>query len=302
MSLDDFLELDNDKLSGLLIVDFSQIVISTIQATFRPQEELSVDLIRHVVLNSIRSNILRHRRDYPDIVLATDRGPYWRKRLASYYKGNRSKQRDESGWDWKMIFEAMNTVRQELIETFPYHTMEIPGVEADDIAGVLVHRYAHKYHRILLLSSDGDWAQLQKFRNVKQISPLLKKFVVPKHGSAQLHLLEKVIRGDRKDCIANIKSVSDHLLNLAEVRQKSITQKELDIWMHAPVETWATDKFTIDRYNENLKLLDLSLIPDDIADLIVTEFEKPIATGGGIYKYLIKHRMKELLGKADEFL
>lgn len=302
MSLDGFLELDNDKLTGLLIVDFSQIVISTIQATFRPQEELSVDLIRHVVLNSIRSNILRYRREYPDIVLATDRGPYWRKRIASYYKGNRSKQRDESGWDWKVIFDAMNVVRQELIETFPYHTIEIAGVEADDIAGVLVHRYAHLYHRILLLSSDGDWAQLLKFRNVKQFSPLLKKPVEPKQGSAHLHLLEKVIRGDRKDAIANIKSVSDHVVNLVGVRQKSITQKELDIWMNNPVEDWAEDQFTKDRYYENLKLLDLSLIPDDIADLIVAEFEKPIASGGGIYKYLIKHKMKELLGKADEFL
>lgn len=302
MSLDGFLELDNEKLTGLLIVDFSQIVISTIQATFRPTEELSVDLIRHVVLNTIRSNILRHKRDYPHIVLATDRGPYWRKRLAPYYKGHRSKQRDESGWDWNTIFDAMNTVREELIETFPYHTIQIQGVEADDIAGVLVHRLAHMYRQILLLSSDGDWAQLLKFRNVKQFSPMQKKFVLPKNGSAQAHLLEKVIRGDAKDCVSNIKSVSDHLLNLRGTRQKSITQKELDIWLHSPVSEWAKDKFTIDRYNENLKLLDLGLIPDDIADQIMVEFNKPVASGGGIYKYLIKNRMKELLGKADEFI
>lgn len=301
MSLEDFLEIENPRQLGLLIVDFSQIVISTIQATFRPTETLSVDLIRHVVLNTIRSNVLKHKREYPDIVLATDRGPYWRKRIASYYKGHRSKQRDDSGWDWNTIFDAMNIVRQELIETFPYRTIEIAGVEADDIAGVLVHRLGHLYHRILLISSDGDWAQLQKFRHVKQFSPMQKKFVLPKHGSAHLHLMEKVIRGDSKDCIASIKSVSDHLLNFRDKRQKSITQKELDIWMHEPVETWALDQFTKDRYNENLKLLDLKLIPDDIADQIIEAFNKPVASGAGVFNYLVKNRMKELLGRADEF-
>lgn len=301
MSLEDFLEIENPKQLGLLVVDFSQIVISTIQATFRPTESLSVDLIRHVVLNTIRSNVLRYKREYPDIVLATDRGPYWRKRIASYYKGHRSKQRDDSGWDWTAIFDAMNVVRKELIEIFPYRTIEIAGVEADDIAGVLVHRLGHLYHKILLISSDGDWAQLQKFRHVKQFSPMQKKFVLPKHGSAHLHLMEKVIKGDPKDCIASIKSVSDHLLNFRDTRQKSIRQSELDIWMNDPVESWAPDQFTKDRYKENLSLLDLSLIPEDIADSIIAEFNKPTANGAGIFNYLVKHRMKELLGKVDEF-
>lgn len=302
MSLEDFLEVENNRLPGLMIVDFSQIVISTITSTFRPTETLSTDLIRHVVLNTIRSNVLRNKREYPHIVLATDKGPYWRKLIADYYKGHRANLREESAFDFKAIFEAMNIIREELIQHFPYKTMQIPGVEADDIAGVLVHRLGHLYSRILLISSDGDWAQLQKFRNVKQFSPMQKKWVLPKHGSAHLHLIEKVIKGDPKDCISSIKSVSDHLLSMKGTRQKSIYQKELDIWMHEPVDKWATDQFTIDRYNENLKLLDLSLIPDNIGDQIIEAFNKPVANGATIFNYLAKHRMKELLGKADEFI
>ena len=303
MSLEDFLEVDNIRKPGLMIVDFSQIVISTITSTFRPTDDLSTDLIRHVVLNTIRSNVLKNKREYPEIVLATDKGPYWRKLVADYYKGHRKDQREESAFDFKAIFEAMNIIREELIQFFPYKTIQIAGVEADDIAGVLVHRLGHLYHKILLISSDGDWAQLQTSRHITQFSPMQKKWVVPKHGSARLHLLEKVIKGDPKDCISNIKSVSDHLLSMKGTRQKSIMQRELDIWMHEPVEDWAPDKFTVDRYNENLRLLDMTLIPDEIADKIIDAFEnQPVASGVGIFNYLVKNKMKELLGKAEEFI
>lgn len=302
MSLDGFLDLDNERQAGLLIVDFSQIVISTITSTFRPTDELSVDLIRHVVLNTIRSNVLRNKREYPTIVLATDKGPYWRKEIADYYKGHRAGKRDDSGFDYKTIFEAMNAVREELKLHFPYKVIQVPGVEADDIAGVLVNRFGHLYSRILLISSDGDWAQLQKFSNVKQFSPIQKKFVVPKYNSAHLHLMEKVIKGDPKDGIANIKSVSDHLISMKGTRQKSIMQKELDVWMYEPVDSWAPDDFTKARYQENLALLDLSAIPEKIADQIVDAFNEPVANGSTIFNYFVKNRMKELLGKADEFM
>ncbi len=303
MSLEDFLEVENKRKQGLMVVDFSQIVISTITSTFRPTDTLSTDLIRHVVLNTIRSNVLKNKRQYPEIVLATDKGPYWRKQIAPYYKGHRKGQREESAFDFNAIFEAMNVIREELIQYFPFKTMQLAGVEADDIAGVLVNRLGHEYNGILLISSDGDWAQLQTSRHVKQFSPMQKKWVLPKHGSARLHLIEKVIKGDPKDCISSIKSVSDHLLSMKGTRQKSIYQKELDIWMHEPLEDWAPDQFTKDRYNENLKLLDLTLIPEEIGDQIIDAFNnQPVATGAGIFNYLIKHKMKELLGKVEEFL
>lgn len=300
MSLAEFLG-EEERKSGLMIVDFSQIIISTINATFRPTEELSVDLIRHVALNSIRFNVLTNKAIYPDIVLACDRGPYWRKEIAEYYKAHRKDQRDNSGWDWKVIFEAMNQVREELHLIFPYRTIQIAGIEADDIAGVLTHQLWHKYDRILLVSSDSDWAQLSKFKNVKQWSPIQKKWVEPKHGSAHLHLMEKIIKGDPKDCIASIKSVADHLMNFRDTRQKSIYQKELDIWMHEPVENWG-DEFTIKRFHENQKMLDLGMIPQEIQDKIMAAFDEPRPNGAGIFNYFIKHRLKEMLGRIGEFV
>lgn len=300
MSLAEFLG-EEDRQSGLMIVDYSQIVISTISATFRPTEDLSVDLIRHVCLNTIRSNVLWNKRLYPTVVLATDRGPYWRKRIAPYYKGQRAKQRDDSGWNWEVIFEAMGKVREEIQEIFPYHTIHIKGVEADDIAGVLVKNLWHKYDRILLNSSDGDWAQLQKYKNVKQWSPIQKKWVTPE-VSAHYHLMEKIIRGDRKDCVSSVKSVADFLLNGPEgQRQKAIRKEELEFLMTTPVENWP-DEFMRKRFEENSQLLDLSRVPEDIESQIMDAFGQPVANGSRIYNYFIKHKMKELMGKVGEFV
>lgn len=301
MSIEEFMDgfVDTGLSPGLMVVDFSQIVISTIMATFRPTEQMSIDLIRHVVINTIRSNVLKHKHEYPEVVIAMDRGPYWRKEIAPYYKGNRKRGKDDSPWDFQLIYEAMDTVKAELHEIFPYKVIQVKGVEADDIAGILVHRFGKRYKRILLISSDSDWAQLQITKNIKQWSPIQKKWVLPKHGSPRLHLMEKVIKGDRKDGIANIKSVSDAVV--AGTRQKSVYEKELVEWSVTDPEIWADD-FMLARYKENMSLLDLSAQPDHVVEAVIAEFNKTPANGSRIYSYLVKHRMKELLGRAQEFL
>ena len=301
MSIEDFMDgfVDTGQKPGLMIVDFSQIVIATIMATFRPTETMSVDLIRHVVINTIRSNVLKHKLQYPEVVIAMDRGPYWRKDIAPYYKGNRKRGKDDSPWDFQMIYAAMDVIKQELHEIFPYKVIQVKGVEADDIAGVLVHEMGKYYKQILLISSDSDWAQLQIRKGITQYSPIQKKAVLPKHGDPRLHLMEKVIKGDRKDGIANVKSVSDAVV--AEIRQKSVFAKELEEWSVTPPEKWADD-FMLARYHENLSLLDLSAQPEEIKAKILAEFDKTPATGARIYSYLVKNRMKELLGRAQEFL
>lgn len=301
MNIENFMEgiEPSSAKEGLLIVDFSQIVIATIMAVFRPTEAMTTDLIRHVVINTIRSNVLKHKYSYPEVVIAMDRGPYWRKEIAPYYKGNRKRDPGDSVWDFQAIYAAMDTIRDELITYFPYKVIQIVGVEADDIAGILVHRLGNTYKKILMISSDSDWAQLQITKNIKQFSPIQKTWVVPKHGSPRLHLLEKVIKGDRKDGIANIKSVSDAVV--AKIRQKAIFAKELAAWSESPPEEWA-DEFMLARYKENMSLLDLSAQPEAICLSVLTEFDKIPSNGSRIYSYLVKNRMKELLGRAQEFL
>ena len=54
--------------------------------------------------------------------------------------------------------------------------LDVDGAEADDVIAVLTARLA-AHGSVLILSSDKDFGQLQKYPNVTQYSPILKRFV-----------------------------------------------------------------------------------------------------------------------------
>ena len=71
MNLSNFYEEPKHELSdtnhalkdskGIVVVDFSQIAISTITAMYKPTDELSVDMLRHVILNTLRANVFKYK-------------------------------------------------------------------------------------------------------------------------------------------------------------------------------------------------------------------------------------------------
>ena len=129
---------------GVLIIDFSQVVISGLQGAMSSSRinVLDKDLCRHLMLNSIRTSVFKFKRDYKNIIIACDSKSYWRKEVFPHYKAGRKKNRDKSTLDWAMIFEVMTEVKQELKEHFPYKVIEVDRAEADDIFGTLVPRLA----------------------------------------------------------------------------------------------------------------------------------------------------------------
>ena len=74
--------------------------------------------------------------------------------------------------DWSSIFNSLNKIREELKEFFPYKVIQVETAEADDIIATLVMNREEKLNGvvseqepILILSSDKDFVQLQRFRN-----------------------------------------------------------------------------------------------------------------------------------------
>ena len=88
-------------------------------------------------------------------------------------KQSRRKGREESDLDWDDIFGTLNKIRNEIKENFPYKYLEVFGAEADDIIGFLCEE--NKDEKIMIISGDKDFIQLQKYPNVKQWSPITKK-------------------------------------------------------------------------------------------------------------------------------
>ena len=151
----------------MILLDYSQIALSNIIV----QKLNDESMIRHMILNSIRMYNKRYREEYGQMVICADGMNTWRKDYFPYYKAKRRKNRDSSDQDWNEIFRILHLVRDEIKENLPYKVVHMEGVEADDIIASLVLQSQEfgMNEPIMIVSSDKDFIQLQKFNNVKLI-------------------------------------------------------------------------------------------------------------------------------------
>jgi 5'-3' exonuclease len=241
------------------------------------------------------------------MVIACDNRHYWRRQYFPNYKANRKKSRDESGFDWNSIFEALHLVRSELTEHFPYPVIDVDGAEADDVIAVLAE-YSQTMNTdglmpsaepFLILSGDHDFQQLQKWNNVKQYAPVQKKFCKLKE-SPEAVLMEHIIMGDKGDGVPNILSCDDTFIN--GDRQRPIRKDKLAEWKTQKPEEFINSDEMWRNYQRNRELVDLSRIPEDIKESIIDSYE--MQKGGdrsGLLNYFIANRMTQLIELVDEF-
>ena len=142
----------------MILLDLSQILYSTIHAGLRDTTEIDEDFLRHITLNTIRSNNNKFRNEYGELILATDAKNNWRKKVFPYYKANRAKTRAKQILNWPKIFEFMDTIRTELKEYFAYPVIHVDGAEGDDIIATLAA--IRGTTKLLIISADKDFAQL----------------------------------------------------------------------------------------------------------------------------------------------
>jgi len=191
----------------MLILDFNGIVIANI---LTQKLEIDENLIRHMVLNSIRKYRFKYR-EYGDMVIVADGSGNWRKEYFPEYKAGRQKSRDESPFDWGKIFEINSKIQDELRDNFPYKVIKVHGCEADDVIAVLTQETQQfgKCEDVMIISSDKDFVQLLKYPNVKQFSPTTKKLV--KDDDPETTLFQHIIKGDGSDGVPNIYMPNDFL-------------------------------------------------------------------------------------------
>jgi 5'-3' exonuclease len=281
----------------MILVDLNQVLLSGLMAQISSKKgvKLDEDLVRHMILNILRMHIRNFRNEYGEVVLCCDNRKYWRKEFFPFYKAGRKKSREKSDLDWHLIFDMLAKFKQELRENFPYKVIDVEGAEADDIIGTLVPRHA-PHEKILILSSDGDFHQLQTYPNVKQYNPAQKKFV--KSENPKLELKEKIIRGDKGDGIPNMFSPADCFVR--DMRQKPITQKTLDKYLNEDVKNFSYDEVV--NFGRNQTLIDLTYIPQEIKEKIINTYDdiKP-AGKSKLLNYFIENKLKNLMDVIEEF-
>ena len=149
----------------------------------------------------------------------------------------------------------------------------------------------------MILSSDKDFAQLQKFKNVEQYSPILKKYVKEELPSLQLKQL--IIRGDKGDGIPNIMSPDDVFVTGG--RQKPITNKNIIKWLNEKPEDFCNEEM-FRNYKRNEILIDLSKVPEKLKEEILHSYDTVKGKTKQVFmNYMINKRLKNLLEVIDEF-
>ena len=279
----------------MILVDLNQVLLAGLMAQIANHKgKLEESLIRHMVLNIIRTHVKNFKAEYGEVVLCCDNRKYWRKEFFPFYKANRKKNRDKSDLDWHLIFDILGKLKQELKDNFPYKVLDVEGAEADDIIGTLVPIYS-PHQKILILSSDGDFLQLQNYKDVKQYNPSQKKYV--KSENPILELKEKIIRGDKGDGIPNMFSPSDCFVR--DLRQKPITQKTLEKYLNEDVKNFSYDETV--NFGRNQTLIDLTFIPQEIKEKIINTYEETKPAKGKLLNYFIEHKLKNLMEVIEEF-
>jgi len=278
----------------MIIVDINQIMISNLMVTIhRDNLELGEDLIRHMVLNSLRGHNKKFRKEYGQMVIACDSGNVWRRQAFPNYKAGRKANREKSEHDWTMIFDLLSKVKNEIKQFLPYKVIEVESVEADDIIAVLCRRTNEK---VLILSGDKDFIQLHNDR-IKQYNPVLNKFV-GQGENPSLYIREHILKGDRSDGIPNV--LSDDNVFIEGRRQRPLSKKKIEAWCNEIVPTFNEEEQK--NYDRNKTLIDLNCIPKEYEDKINREFENfEVATRDKILGYFINKKLKTLIEVIDEF-
>ena len=286
----------------MILLDLNQVMIANLMVQIQGGKvDLQEDLVRHMVLNSIR--LYRKKfEEYGELVICADDKNYWRKDVFPYYKAHRKEDREKSDLDWKKIFDILNKVKQEIKEVFPYRVLQVSRAEADDIIGTLTNKYGvylnnQSTEKILILSGDKDFGQLQKYMNVEQFSPVTKRWI--RINDARRFLREHIMKGDRGDGIPNFLSQDSCIIT--KERQKPLASSKIDVWVDQEPEKFCTEEM-LRNYKRNEQLVDLDFVPDNIRSEIIKQYEEyAIPNRKQLLNYFIKNKLKLLTEHIGDF-
>jgi len=297
-----------------VLVDFSQTVISSVVVHSKDLKsgDDAKDLIKHIILNQLLG---LKKRFGGELVICCDSKTYWRKEIFEHYKGHRkhTKNKGKDILDWALLYKTMDEIKVELRDNFPYKILEVNRAEADDIFGTLVNYYQtnelitngliEEPNTVVLVSTDCDFIQLLKYKNVKVWNNVKKSFISTKNPTHAL--IEHICTGDTGDNLPNIVTpdswAADRSNNIS-TRANPFPSSRLSDFFE---KGYSACKNETEQRNwkRNEVLIDLSKIPKEINDAIIEQYINHEVQGSKkrIFDYLQSKRMKLLLSSATDF-
>lgn len=302
----------------MILVDYSGIAMAAIfadsgfqQAAKNPSQE-SKDLLKHMILNSIRSHQHKNRSKYGQLVICADGQQNWRRDVFPEYKAARRKGKNESPVDWSFVYEVLGETLNDFRDNFPYPILHHPKAEGDDCIAIAT-AYAKKHmvksvglfeesEPILIIASDKDYLQLQKLGGVDQYSPMKKGML--KSSDPTRDLMEKILCGDAGDGVPNILSDDDTFI-VEGKRQKPFKKSRIEEFLKASDPEKACQSQTeLRNFQRNRQVISFDYIPEYISVDVIEQLKPQLnkkPNRMAIMNYLVTNRMKELLKVVDQF-
>jgi 5'-3' exonuclease len=257
-------------------------------------------MLKHMMFNAIFSTCKRF--DTEEVVLCVDSKENWRKKIYPEYKQNRKEKRDEQDdIDWNVFFTSLTEFVEEVKQFFPFYVLQVKYMEADDIAGVLAKNWQNKPK--IIVTSDGDYIQLLRYKNVQVFDPIKSKFLKCDDPMRQLKI--KILTGDRGDNIKSVKhrvgeKTAEKIVDNPELLKEMFEDKTVSYTTPEGTEVTLGDEYK-ERYKQNMILIDLSKTPDVLVKALnksIAEYQMP--TGKEIFQYFSKNKFRDLMHRMEE--
>ena len=280
----------------MILIDLNQVCIANILQEIKQIKKIEPLLVKHMILSTLLFYRRKFNDKYGELVICCDSKRSWRRDVFPFYKANRKTNRAKDDVDWNGIFEVINSLTDDLKTKFPYAVIQVDHAEADDIIGALANHY-NSNEKIMIVSSDKDFLQLQKNPNVQQYSPTQKKNLTcdnPNH-----YLKEHIMKGDRGDGIPNFLSDDDTFVT--DKRSKKIMKTKLDAWkILDPIEF--CDEKMMRGYKRNEQIVDLSHTPQDIKIKTVDQYDSyEYNQRDKLLNYFIQNKLRNLIEHIGDF-
>jgi hypothetical protein len=162
---------------------------------------------------------------------------------------------------------------------------------------LLLPEESNQTEKVLVLSSDKDFVQLQKYSGVRQYNPGMEKYVSTEDPVA--FIKEHIIRGDYSDGIPNFTS-PDNIFIVGD-RQKPITKIKVSEWIGMEPEEFCNES-TLRGYRRNELLIDFDKIPNSVAGSILNEYHNTkVGTRMDLLNYLVINNLGDITESIGEF-
>jgi hypothetical protein len=300
-----------------LTLDASNLIYRTFFANIKEKDNITVGMTYHMSFMSLSKFAKKFKAD--QIVIAFDKPNSWRKQYTQdessvthkIYKGQR--RQNLSTQEMKKL-EELDAHLDELAIIFKdwtgVITLRKQDLEADDLIAGFTQQFKDDKH--IIVSSDKDFMQLLG-GNVQLIDPMTEKArnLADFDYDPKYFMFEKCFRGDRGDNVQSsyprlqakkIQEAYTDSFKLANIMNHKFVVHEIDSEGKLKDHEYTTREL----FEENQMLMDLTLQPEPVRELITETINEAIANRGKYDKFKFmrfcsKYELLTILGRIDEF-